>query len=352
MQHRKGSGVPRGVVEGICAQLPNVEATTQMGFRRLVRYFVVATVVLLTCQFLQRAHKGAQRRQFVMNQRHLSLLVTERLQIGCTGKLDCPVDCGCRDTPVDCKRRYEPKMFSLVIGQNRPMVDALEEDLSMLHSKAQETCFNSKTTCTGAWCLETDSARNESIHPPGHVPYPIAKMHVSASPVILAILGEMILQEKIKSITDLGAGIGQYGSRLLQNFPDLRYTAYDGAVNVANYTNGFVQWTDLSLPLNLITSEWVLSLEVGEHIPSKYEGFYIHNIHRHNCKGVVLSWGVLGQDGDGHVNNHSNEYVIKLMLELDYTLDVDLTQKMRRGHREHTWFKHSVMVFRRRIRVC
>lgn len=254
-----------------------------MRFRRLVRYFGVATVVLLT-------YKGAQQR--AINQRHLSLLVTERLQAGCTGTLDFPLDCGRRDTPVDCKRQYEPNVFSLVIGQNRPLLDALEEELSRrIIDRGQETCVKSKTTCTGAWCLEKDSARNESIRPLGYAPYPIAKMHVSASPVILEILGEMILKEKIKSITDLGAGIGQYGSQLLQEFPDLRYTAYDGAVNVVNYTNGFVQWTDLSLPLNLVTSEWVLSLEVGEHIPSKYEGFYIHNIHRHNCKGIVLSWG-------------------------------------------------------------
>ena len=38
-------------------------------------------------------------------------------------------------------------------------------------------------------------------------------------------------------------------------------------------------------------SDWVLSLEVGEHVPSRYEDMYLRNLHAHNCKGIILSWG-------------------------------------------------------------
>jgi hypothetical protein len=43
----------------------------------------------------------------------------------------------------------------------------------------------------------------------------------------------------------------------------------------------------LTLPLALPITDWVLSLEVGEHVPSASEGMLIRNIHRHNCKGVI-----------------------------------------------------------------
>jgi hypothetical protein len=32
-----------------------------------------------------------------------------------------------------------------------------------------------------------------------------------------------------------------------------------------------------------------LNLEVGKCIPSKYKGMVLHNLHWHNCKGVIMS---------------------------------------------------------------
>ena len=47
---------------------------------------------------------------------------------------------------------------------------------------------------------------------------------------------------------------------------------------------------------------------MGEHVSGNYEGMVIRNLHHHNCKGVILSWAVLGQGGHSHVNNNSNDY--------------------------------------------
>lgn len=56
------------------------------------------------------------------------------------------------------------------------------------------------------------------------------------------------------------------------------------------YTQGFVEYFDLSMPLELPKADWVLSLEVGEHVPSNYEqAMLIRNLHHHNRKGVSLS---------------------------------------------------------------
>ena len=55
--------------------------------------------------------------------------------------------------------------------------------------------------------------------------------------------------------------------------------------------------------LDIPKADWAISLEVGENVPSNYEGMVIHNVHHHhNCKGVILRWAVLGQGGQSHVN--------------------------------------------------
>ena len=41
-------------------------------------------------------------------------------------------------------------------------------------------------------------------------------------------------------------------------------------LEMEEYTNGFVRYVDLT-SLHLGVSEWVLSLEVGEHVPSEFE---------------------------------------------------------------------------------
>jgi hypothetical protein len=53
----------------------------------------------------------------------------------------------------------------------------------------------------------------------------------------------------------------------------------------------------------------IISLEVAEHIPEKYEAVYLDNIFRHAKEGIILSWAVPGQGGLSHINNKPIEYV-------------------------------------------
>ncbi len=104
------------------------------------------------------------------------------------------------------------------------------------------------------------------------------------------------------SIADFGAGRGQYGKCLGTAVG--QYTAYDGGEGVEAATDGAVRFLDLSEPTWLgRTFDWVMSLEVGEHIPKEQESAYIGNIVRHAFRGVVMSWAVPGQAGHHHVNN-------------------------------------------------
>lgn len=106
-----------------------------------------------------------------------------------------------------------------------------------------------------------------------------------------------------QTVYDFGAGLGWYGKALLKIDTDgyrvASYAAFDGAENLDDvFPDGFVKYMDLSQPFKMPPRDWVLSIEVGEHIPAKYENNFIQNLHRHNKKGIIVSWAIIGN----HIN--------------------------------------------------
>ncbi|KAK7004434.1 hypothetical protein BgiMline_005954, partial [Biomphalaria glabrata] len=52
-----------------------------------------------------------------------------------------------------------------------------------------------------------------------------------------------------------------------------------------------VKFLDLTSPqYDVPIFDWVLSIEVGEHIPPQYEDTYLDNLARHAREGLILSW--------------------------------------------------------------
>lgn len=112
-------------------------------------------------------------------------------------------------------------------------------------------------------------------------------------------------------------------------------------------TDGAVKFVDLTIPQFLPkTYDWVMSLEVGEHIPDIYEDLFIGNLVRHAERGVVLSWAVNGQGGHHHVNTHDNEFIITRMKEEGFVYDTS-ESRILREKASVPWFKDTIMVFRR-----
>ena len=90
--------------------------------------------------------------------------------------------------------------------------------------------------------------------------------------------------------------------------------------------------------------DWVLSVEVLEHIPVDSEKEALDNIDRAAGHGVVLSWAVPGQLGFRHINNRPPTYVHKLMSERGFTIDLNASNALR----EKATFlnlKRNLMVF-------
>src|SRR4030067_2818051 len=95
------------------------------------------------------------------------------------------------------------------------------------------------------------------------------------------------------SIVDVGCGTGFYVNYLNNKSYKLICNGYDGNPNtpyLAGSNCGVFDFTQDASPIRV--HKWVLSLEVGEHIPKKYEGIFIHNLHILNEFGIVLSWAI------------------------------------------------------------
>lgn len=147
------------------------------------------------------------------------------------------------------------------------------------------------------------------------------------------------------SVIEFGAGTGKYTSYLRNAGINVR--GYDGVENISELTKGLVQSLDLTKPVEIMPSDWVLCLEVAEHIPQRFEKIFVENIQRNSLVGVVLSWAGLSQKGVGHVNNREQSYVKKIMARGGFGY-VEKCSRILRESSKLWWFKKNIMVFIRK----
>ena len=153
------------------------------------------------------------------------------------------------------------------------------------------------------------------------------------------------------TVVDFGCGLGDYVNYFIDKH--ILCFGFDGNPNTEKLTNGLCSQIDLSKDINLKPYEdielnrlpdWVLSLEVGEHIPKEFEDVFIGNLHRNNTKGIVLSWGIEGQGGTGHVNERNNDYIIEKIEKLGYKYNKPVSDLLR-SEVDLWYFENTLMVF-------
>lgn len=195
-------------------------------------------------------------------------------------------------------------------------------------------------------CMLCLSAMSSSfalqIHPNGYWIGDGGHHHDGA---LAAAIAEFLIYEEASLVYDFGCGKGDYVKKLVEC--GLNCRGFDGNPNTVTVTGGLGAVLDLSKPFELYQkADWVVSLEVGEHLPKKFEATFLQNLDRHNTKGIILSWALKGQGGDGHFNEQNNDYVKAQMAKLGYTNDVVAEQHLRDKARI-SWFKNTIMVFRK-----
>ena len=126
------------------------------------------------------------------------------------------------------------------------------------------------------------------------------------------------------------------------------YDAYDGAPFSQTVSEGRVQFLDLSIPqYGLPLYDYVISLEVAEHIPKEFEQIYVDNVLRHAKEGIIISWAWPGQDGHSHVNEKAFKDVIKIMEDNGFQHEKSLSDNLRKSCTFY-WLKDNISVFKRK----
>ena len=225
------------------------------------------------------------------------------------------------------------KNYSYVIQPNHQNI--VERNLlSRLLNKEKQIigqleCRSLSVSKSGGWCMN-DSGIN-------------SKEHITDFQ-----LAEYLSQFlKGKLVGSFGDGPGLYRkyfdeTRLLQS-----YDAYDGAPFSDSSSEGRVKFLDLSVPqYGLPVYDWIISLEVAEHIPQQYEQVYLSNLARHAGTGIILSWDAPGQDGLFHVNNRPLNYVINAMKMLGFDHD-KVSSSVLQSHAYFSWLNYNTNVYYR-----
>jgi|WetSurSiteA1Bulk_404760.scaffolds.fasta_scaffold14348_2 hypothetical protein len=149
----------------------------------------------------------------------------------------------------------------------------------------------------------------------------------------------------VKTAVDIGCGNGKYTKYF--NEQKIKCVGYDGSPLTPDITGGLCAVKDFSVLQNIGNFDLVVSLEVGEHIPRKYEPIFINNICRASHKYIVLSWAVEGQPGVGHVNCRNNDYVILKMSDQGFRLNRVNTMWLRECS-TLPWFANTILAFEKR----
>ena len=153
---------------------------------------------------------------------------------------------------------------------------------------------------------------------------------------------EIIRQFPGFDFVDIGCGDGSYTKHLLNAGNNCK--GYDGSPLTPELTDGLCKIKDFSKPVSIGKYDVVLCLEVGEHIPEKYEQIFIDNIVKASKKFIILSWAIEGQPGTGHVNCKNNGYIINEMSKRGLEYIPELSAALRLASK-FPWFRDTLMVF-------
>lgn len=149
-------------------------------------------------------------------------------------------------------------------------------------------------------------------------------------------------------LIDMGCGPATY----LRYFHDIGFQNLHGIegtdLKQSEFGNVFIG--DLTKPIDLQVKGNVMCIEVAEHIPAEFDHALLDNIYRHLADDgrLLLSWGIPGQDGLGHVNCRHNIWVIDFLRKWHLELDTQDSLEARAMISNYAhWLRDTVMIFKK-----
>lgn len=156
---------------------------------------------------------------------------------------------------------------------------------------------------------------------------------------------KFVKTNRLKNCVDFGCGPGEYVKFLRSE--KIKCKGYDGNIHTEEITKGKCKILDLTSDFTLVNKfDCVISLEVGEHIPNELENKFISNICKHANKYIIISWGIPGQGGYGHINCQTNEYIKNRFKDFGFS-SCDLIAEKFREESILSWFKNTIMVYKK-----
>jgi len=158
-------------------------------------------------------------------------------------------------------------------------------------------------------------------------------------------VAEYLKDQKSKKLYDFGCGLGHYLKPLSDSgFTNL--TGFEGAVPLHKEFDNIVA-QDLTKPFTVSEKGNCLCLEVGEHIPARFEKIFLDNLTGACDDNLIMSWAVRGQDGEGHVNCLNNDEAIARVESRGFKYLTSESEAARNAVSDYPWFKNTTLVFKR-----
>lgn len=206
----------------------------------------------------------------------------------------------------------------------------------------------------GGWCASISRPNSSYYYSEGKLAREIGRFLAGMSPGIVCFNYINVLYFRFflsvlkgKRVASFGDGPGDYKRYIKALNVVKAYDAYDGAPFIEDTTNNEVSFLDLSVPVyHLSAYDWVMSVEVAEHIPREFESIYLENLVRHAREGIILSWARPGQVGHSHVNNRPVEYVKRQMRARGFKHDHAASSRLR-SSAQAEWLRNNINVFYR-----
>ncbi len=230
----------------------------------------------------------------------------------------------------------DPPISHVNKGEMLTDMQAMDWEIPIdIKEERHKECDGRKTSTTGGFCLTV-------------------KNRIGGNWMVDTALGNHLRDNVFNgmSVVDLGAGLGHYGKIFREEgSPVKSWVGFDGAMNVESATDGLVRFMDLTQPhpadeRPCVKGDWVLSLEVAEHIPPQFTDHFIRNLRCSCTVGAVVSWAVPAQTGGlGHVNCKEEKDAIAAMERWGFVVDREATEAVQAaasiGH-----FKRNTIVYR------